>query len=87
MGIAGRGEAKEECGVGVHAGAAAVVFLVVLREILAAGFLSQGDQSKLILCLLHGVPCCPGKPTRPRERKLFRRFLSSIEVQYLVLQR
>ena len=49
MGIAGRGEAKEEWGgaMGVHAGAAAVVFLVVLREILAAGFLSQEDQVKL----------------------------------------
>ena len=84
MGIAGRGEAKEEWGgaMGVHAGAAAVVFLVVLREILAAaGFLSQGDQGKLICCLLHGVSCCPDKSTRPNEWKMFRRFLSSIEVQ------
>ena len=55
MGIAGRGEAKEEWGgaMGVHMGAAAVVFLVVLREILAAaGFLSQEDQVKLICCLV-----------------------------------
>ena len=41
-------ERQKRSGVGVRVGAAAVVFLVVLREILAAaGFLSQEDQVKL----------------------------------------